>query len=239
MKMLVSVRSVDEARAAAAGGADFIDLKEPHDGALGALPLPVVSCVVEALRASPTRAHISATIGDGPWTVAQARERVQALAACGVDYVKVGVMPGDSALLNALGRCPQAVVPVFIVDHGLDPVLLARSLAGPFPAVMLDTADKLAGSLFDCLATDALQTFVERVQGAGKFAGLAGALRLHHVAALVRLAPDFAGFRSAVCVGSREATLDAGCLARLRETLRDAMRAEPQAAQAALPISAA
>ena len=37
-RLLVSVRSVDEALVAAAGGADFIDLKEPSQGALGGLP---------------------------------------------------------------------------------------------------------------------------------------------------------------------------------------------------------
>jgi hypothetical protein len=37
MKMLVSVRDIDEALAAAQAGADFIDLKDPAAGALGGL----------------------------------------------------------------------------------------------------------------------------------------------------------------------------------------------------------
>nr|WP_231497814.1 (5-formylfuran-3-yl)methyl phosphate synthase [Methylibium sp. T29-B] len=35
MRLLVSVRNVEEALAAAAAGVDFIDLKEPSAGALG------------------------------------------------------------------------------------------------------------------------------------------------------------------------------------------------------------
>ena len=36
-KLLVSVRDVSEAEAALAGGADWIDLKEPQAGSLGAV----------------------------------------------------------------------------------------------------------------------------------------------------------------------------------------------------------
>ncbi len=52
MRLLVSVRSVDEARLAAAAGADFIDLKEPSAGALGALPLATVRAVVGVARSA-------------------------------------------------------------------------------------------------------------------------------------------------------------------------------------------
>ena len=71
MRLLVSVRSIAEARLARDGGADFIDLKEPRDGALGGLPAPTISAIVEALD-DDARAHgtarlpISATIGDLP-----------------------------------------------------------------------------------------------------------------------------------------------------------------------------
>ena len=50
MKLLVSVRSVEEALLAAEGGADFIDLKEPGRGALGGLPVATIREIVAALR---------------------------------------------------------------------------------------------------------------------------------------------------------------------------------------------
>ena len=40
--LLASVRSVAEAELALAGGADVIDLKDPSQGALGALPLSLI-----------------------------------------------------------------------------------------------------------------------------------------------------------------------------------------------------
>ncbi|MBA3588975.1 (5-formylfuran-3-yl)methyl phosphate synthase [Methylibium sp.] len=229
MKLLVSVRSVDEALLAAKAGADFIDCKEPHAGALGALPLEILRTVVAAMHERYPGRPISATVGD---FAADARdpvlERVAATAACGVDYVKVGVLPGARLLLDALAQSGATVVPVFIADTGLNEALLARACEHDFPALMLDTADKARGSLFDVLDEAALQRFVLRVRAAGKQSGLAGALRRQHLPHLAALAPDFAGFRSAVCDGARTEALS---VPRLRE-----LRAALGASQADVPL---
>lgn len=224
-KMLVSVRNVAEALVAAGGGADFIDLKEPRAGALGGLPVATIAAVVAALRRSGSTLPVSATIGDLPMApLAPILAQVQAVAACGVDYVKVGIErgPDAAAVLRALAGCGHAVVPVFIADRGLDAadVHLACSLG--FPGLMVDTADKRAGSLFDVMDAAELRQFLQAVRAAGAMAGLAGALRLQHLPALRALAPDFAGFRSAVCDGDRSATLDPQRLQNLAEALHGA-----------------
>jgi len=223
-RLLASVRSVDEALRASESGADFIDLKEPGDGALGGLPLATIGAVVQALRQSGCALPISATIGDLPAApLAPVLQQVRAVAACGVDYVKVGVLrgPGDLALLQALAGCGAAVVPVFVADHGLDADALRLACGLGFPALMLDTADKAAGSLFDVMADAELRGFVHAVRQAGALAGLAGALRLQHLPQLQALAPDFAGFRSALCAGSRAGTLDPQRLQALARALRE------------------
>ena len=225
-RLLASVRSVDEALLAAASGADFIDLKEPGAGALGGLPLATIAGVVRALRQAGCGLPISATIGDLPAApLAPVLQQVRAVAACGVDYVKVGVArgPDAAALLQALAGCGAAVVPVFIADHGLDADALRGACGLGFPALMLDTADKAAGSLFDVVADAELRRFVNLVRQAGALAGLAGALRLQHVPQLRALAPDFAGFRSALCAGSRAGTLDPLRLQALALALRESM----------------
>lgn len=222
-KMLVSVRNVEEALVAAAGGADFIDLKEPLEGALGGLPPATIAAVVAALRRSGSGLPISATIGDLPMLpLAPVLARVHAVAACGVDYVKVGIerCPEAAALLDALAVCGQAVVPVFIADRGLDAGAVQRACNLGFPGLMVDTADKAAGSLFDVMTAAELRRFLQAVRASGAMAGLAGALRLQHLSALRELAPDFAGFRSAVCAGDRSAALDPQRLHSLAEALR-------------------
>ena len=211
LRLLVSVRSVDEALLAAAGGADFIDLKEPSAGALGGLPVDTICAIVAALREQGRGLPVSATIGDvGMADVPAILARVAEVGGCGVDYVKVGITrePGAAAVLAALARTPYAVVPVFIADRGLDAELIGRACALQFPGLMADTADKLAGSLFDAVRLPDLHQFVTQVRSAGALVGLAGALRRHDLPALKALAPDFAGFRTAVCAGDRRAALD-------------------------------
>ncbi len=218
MKLLVSVRSVEEALLAARGGADFIDLKEPGHGALGALPLPTICACVAALR--DYKLPISATIGDLPM---DARDdiaaRVHAVADCGVDIVKVGIERNAAAhdVLTMLAACGQPIVPVLIADRGLDAELVEHAVGLGFAGLMVDTADKLAGSLFDCVPVAVLRHFIDSARAASLMCGLAGALRTEDVPRLTALAPDFAGFRSAVCNGDRSGALDPQRLHALRQ----------------------
>lgn len=210
IRVLVSVRSVAEANLVATGGAHLIDLKEPGQGALGGLPLPVIHNILAALQAQGCRLPVSATIGDVPMeALDDILQRVQAVGACGVDYVKVGITrtPGAAAVLDALAGCGLPVVPVFIADQGVDSAQWQRALGQGFAGVMVDTADKRAGSLFEVMTDAQLGGLVAAARSAGVMVGLAGALRLAHVDRLAALAPDFAGFRSAVCDGDRSGAL--------------------------------
>lgn len=223
MRLLVSVRNLAEARVARAGGAGFIDLKEPRDGALGGLEVSTIRSIVQALKAAGGEVPVSATIGDRPMEDLRGiLAQVDAVGACGVDYVKVGIerRPQARAVVDALATCGHAVVPVFIAGEGIDLALVAHACRLGFPALMVDTADKRAGSLFDVVDAETLQRFVETVRAAGVWSGLAGALRLRHLQALVALAPDFAGFRSAVCAGDRTSSLDRGRLAGLVDAVQ-------------------
>jgi len=225
IRLLVSVRSVDEALLAARGGAHFIDLKEPDQGALGGLPVATIREIVAALRAHGHRQPVSATIGDVAMdALAEIAARAESVGACGVDYVKVGIEPGRNAerALQALADCGHAVVPVFIADRGLEPALIGHALTLRFAGVMADTADKRSGSLFDAVSRVALARFVSQARAARVMVGLAGALRHEHAQALSELAPDFAGFRGAVCAGDRSGALDAGRLRALRVALEGA-----------------
>ncbi|URI05885.1 (5-formylfuran-3-yl)methyl phosphate synthase [Aquincola tertiaricarbonis] len=227
LRLLVSVRTVEEAWQAAEGGADFIDLKEPRAGALGGLPEATLRAIVQSLRSGGSTLAISATIGDLPLTDLPAvMTRVHAVAACGVDIVKVGIprtADGAPAMaaLDALAACGHAIVPVFIADQGLDAAVVAHAAAlGPrLAGVMVDTQDKLAGSLFDAMPMADLRHFVHTLRAAGQLVGLAGALRLQHLPAVLSLAPDFAGFRSAVCAGDRRGALEVARVRALRQAL--------------------
>jgi uncharacterized protein (UPF0264 family) len=225
IRLLASVRDVGEALAAAAAGADFIDLKEPRAGALGGVLPARLRDIVAALRRAHPGLPVSATIGDhAAGALAQIEAGVAAVGECGVDYVKVGVVGGDpcarGVLLARLAAVPWPVVPVFIADRGLDFAAIEAACRLPFPALMADTEDKRAGSLFDCVSAATLARFVGCARRAGKLVGLSGALRPQHLPQLAALAPDFAGFRGALCDGARTDGLDPDKVRRLARALR-------------------
>ncbi len=61
MRLLVSVRSVEEVREALVGGAHIIDIKEPSRGALGAADADVIRAVAAEV---PPSIPVSVALGD-------------------------------------------------------------------------------------------------------------------------------------------------------------------------------
>lgn len=239
--LLVSVRDPAEALEAAAAGAQILDAKEPATGALGAVPEAVLRALVGALRAAGQPQPVSATVGDGPFDDAGLEARVRATAACGVRWVKVGAGPGEAGTVAALGRLQarmraeqaaaqaaghappwpawRGLVPVLLADAGLEDARLQAACQGGFPAVMLDTADKAAGSLAARRPHAELQAVLRALQAGGARAGLAGSLRAEDLGALRALGPDLLGVRGAACAGGRDGRLDPGRVAALRARL--------------------
>jgi uncharacterized protein (UPF0264 family) len=221
IRLLTSVRDLDEAREAAAAGADFIDLKEPNAGALGALPAVRILAIVRELRTTYPGLPISATIGDlQPGDDAAIAYHAAVIGQCGVDYVKAGVSPGPGArdTLTRMRALPWNMVPVLLCDDGMDLTLVEHACELRFSAVMADTARKTA-SLFRGVSLALLDSMVQIAHAHDVMVGLAGALRLEHLARLRALGPDFAGFRSALCDGPRTGKLDGARVRALREQL--------------------
>lgn len=232
IRMLASVRDLDEARIVFDAGVDLIDLKQPADGALGALPPDVISEVVGFVAG---RTLTSATAGNIEPDAEAVQAAMQSIAATGVDYVKAGLFPAawqqggrDYAAVRA---CLGGLVPL----HGARRIaVMFADLAPPlelvdavadagFDGVMVDTALKTGHSLPDVAGSDWLAAFVERARARGLLCGLAGSLRVGHIAPLARLAPDYLGFRGALCAGqARAQALDARAVFAVRQALADA-----------------
>lgn len=231
-RLLTSVRNLSEAREAAAAGADFIDLKEPRAGALGALPPARVERIVNALRETWPRLPISATIGDlAPGDDAAIEFNANRIGRCGVDFVKAGVCarPHARETLACMRSLRWNMVPVLLADDGLDLALVEYACQLGFSAVMVDTARKQQGSLFDRVPLDVLDAMVRIAHDRGVMAGLAGSLRIEHVARVHALAPDFAGFRGALCDDSRTGRLKAARVCAVRAALSGTAQDKPAA----------
>jgi (5-formylfuran-3-yl)methyl phosphate synthase len=228
MKLLVSVVDAGEARAAAAAGADIVDVKNPAEGSLGA-PAPAVIAGVRA--AVPARVPVSAAIGDMPNLPGTAALAALGAAASGAAFVKVGLW-GVSTEDDAIGllRAVRDAVPGTVVVAAayadarrvapapLAPERLPRvARAAGVGACLLDTAVKDGRGLLEWLAPDALAALVAEAHDADLQVALAGALRAEDLPVIRDTGADIAGVRSAACHdGRRAGRLDAERVRALR-----------------------
>lgn len=216
--LLASVTGGQEAELAIAHGADIIDLKDPAKGALGALEPFLVR---EAVKTIAGRRPASAVIGDLPMEPGVITAAVETMAATGVDYVKVGLFAGSKreaciAALAGLARRTK-IVGVMFIDCEPRQELIGLMAESGFAGAMMDTARKDGGRLLDHADAVAIGDFVRVCRSHGLFTGLAGSLEAADVPRLLLLAPDYLGFRSALCDRhDRRAGLDPAALNRIR-----------------------
>ncbi len=161
-------------------GADVIDLKDPRRGALGAVPLDIAR---EALAAIARRRETSAALGDPPYDEPQLIAGARAVAAMGVDYVKLAV---DGPTLDRLGDSLQrlarevSLVGMMFADEAPDFALLAKLAELGFKGAMLDTRDKTRGRLTRssrCRAAQRILLAVPRAPPHLRLGGLARSAR--------------------------------------------------------------
>lgn len=222
-QMLASVVSAHEADIVLSTGVEIVDLKNPAEGALGALPLEVVRTVVDMVG---HRAMVSATIGDQPMEPTLLVNKTKEMLNTGVDVVKIGFF-GESAhesCLQALQEVAEQgakLIAVLFADMSPDLTLLNKINAAGFYGVMLDTAKKDGRHLLDHYPLEMLKEFVVKAHSLGLQTGLAGALAKDHVQVLLDIKPSYLGFRSALCNQSkRTATLNPGQVSELVKLMR-------------------
>ncbi|MSR13471.1 MAG: hypothetical protein EXR86_02705 [Gammaproteobacteria bacterium] len=220
--LLASVRTLREASIAVDAGCDWLDLKEPRTGALGALPR---ACIARIVARFHGQLPISATIGDCWDRPKLIPARVAALTSTGVDYLKVGLFVDqistelECALRAAIAIMPRLIAVCF-VEAVPRPRDVARLATFGFVGVMLDTADKVGGALPTRVPATALQQFVGAAREHRLLVGLAGSLRTRDVAELLPLGADYLGFRGALCQGQlRTAALAPEAIRTIRRLL--------------------
>jgi len=218
--LLTSVTTCEEAAMALAAGADLIDLKDPTRGALGALPQERIHVILDSLDGHPA----SATIGDLPLHRHTIAEAVRKVGQTGVDFVKIGFFPGDNLdeTLDTLQSLTHdhSLIAVLFADYMIALPLIDTLARIGFKGVMLDTAGKGRGSLTQLKPLNFLERFVATAKDCGLVTGLAGSLRHQDIPLLLPLAPDYLGFRGALCrKNERTAELDPTRLARIRQAI--------------------
>jgi uncharacterized protein (UPF0264 family) len=232
MRLLVSPMNIEEARAALAGGADIIDVKNPKEGSLGANFPWAIRAVADLARGA---APVSATIGDLPFKPGTASLAALGAAVSGAEYVKAGLLGAKDRgqaveMMEGIVRAvkdydpKKRVVASGYSDHlragCLSPLLLpdAAAAAGA-DVVMVDTAVKDGRPTFDFMSEADLEQFISRGHAAGLQVAIAGSIGFAHMDLLRLLQPDIVGVRGIVCGGDRRSAVRAELVVQVKRAL--------------------
>ena len=214
MKVLISIRSLEELVPAIEGGADIIDLKNPNEGSLGAS----FPWLIKKIRNYSDNFTLSVAIGDMPNLPGTAALASAGAAIYGVNIIKVGLYGPRTfnegvkllkSVVNATKDVNQDILVVgagyadFKSFNGIDSIDIPTicNLAGADIA-MLDTYSKNGQKLFNFIDSEKLSKFVNKTHENDLLAALAGSLELQDIKKINELGADIIGFRGAACSGS-------------------------------------
>ena len=232
MKLLVSPINTEEAKAAANGGADIIDVKNPKEGSLGANFPWVIRSVKEAVNSIRP---ISATIGDMNYKPGTASLAALGAAVAGAEYVKVGLYDIQTRE-QALDMAEHVVKSVKdydptrkVVISGYSdykrinsiPVSELPSVCAECGAdvVMMDTGIKDGRSTFEFMTNDELSSFVSSAKDLGLQTAIAGTIKFEDMDALNQIGPDIIGIRGCVCGGDRTSSIQQSLVEELKSIM--------------------
>lgn len=226
-KLLVSVRSGAEAQAALFGGADWLDIKEPQHGPLGAALPQVCADVISSVRGNRP---VSVALGELMNEPSPPPDNVR-LAKCGLSDASCdwkrhwlrwrGALPTNcGAVLVAYADGATVAAPTLndVLDFAID--------VRP-DAFLFDTAVKDGRTLLDHLSATHLGELVNQLHTWQVPVALAGSLRAEQIEQLLPLAPDWIAVRGAACRGGRKGRVSSqlvGELARLIQSCRQNRR---------------
>ncbi|MDA9718768.1 DUF447 family protein [Betaproteobacteria bacterium] len=222
IKLLVSIRSIEEVKVVDGLNIDIIDLKEPKNGPIGMLDYIDIKKIVLALRDNNFCGKISTTfeLNDGPLSRNDIA-KIEDLGSVGLDYIKVGVSADGNNWANltkfteSLSQIKNRVLEsklilvLMITDkHSFKFVKnISPRLVRKFSGIMIDTLDKESGSVFDVANFAELST-VKKFALENKIDfGIAGSLDISHTSLINQLQPNWAGYRGGVCLKKRSGPL--------------------------------
>jgi uncharacterized protein (UPF0264 family) len=208
--LLVSVRSAFEARAATAGGAAIIDVKEPLHGPLGRASAEVWG---EVIAAAAQRLPVSVALGElGEW-LDSGRLELNSWPISRISYGKLGLADARPnwreqwrqvrERISALGTPAPEWVGVLYADWQRaraphpDDVIAEALQIDECRGVLIDTWDKSHPSPVDRTWKD----ITDRIRAGGRFLALAGQIDVQTIERLAALEPDIIAVRGAACSG--------------------------------------
>ena len=219
--LLVSIRSVAEARLLGNQPLDIVDLKEPAKGSLGRLSPRIVHKILQQL---PGGSCISLSLGElSQYTPAA----MNAFPLESFNFLKIGLafMASQRDWRGIWQQCSEQLpahvkrVAVAYVDYqqcDAPPIqhVIATAVDLECSAVLLDTYNKSNGNLFRHICADRLQQIVTQVQSMDMLGVVAGSISIGDLPQTIAVGPDFVGVRGAICRQDRAGAVDKAKLTR-------------------------
>ena len=238
MKLLVSPKDIEEAKAVIRGNADFIDVKNPKEGSLGANFPWVIRAIKELVeRECGNGMKMSATIGDFDYKPGTASLAALGAASAGADYIKVGLFKIKTReeaidLLTGVVKAVKGydptkkVVCAFYSDYkrinSISPFEITEiGKEVDIDVAMVDTGIKDGRSTLEFLSKDELTAFVFESKALGLDTALAGSITFEDLPAIKAINPDILGVRGIVCGGDRAAQVKAELVIELRRQVAE------------------
>ena len=202
-KILTSIKSLSEIRLVLKKGVDVIDFKDPSNGSLGALTIKQISFFLKSI---PSNQLTSSTIGDIE-DIKTIRERVVMLSKTNINFIKIGFFFDYTKIkilknLKKLAK-NKKIIAVLFADNKPNLNLIREIKKIQFDGILIDTKNKKNGNLRNYLSTKKLRNFIKVSKEQNLSIGLAGSLNIKDIDPLIRLKPDYLGFRGALCMAKK------------------------------------
>tara|TARA_X000000368_G_scaffold166697_1_gene131515 strand:+ start:701 stop:1393 length:693 start_codon:yes stop_codon:yes gene_type:complete len=196
-KVLGSIKDLSEAKLLLKTDIDIIDLKDPSNGALGRLSNDDINNIVEYVA---NKKLTSSTIGDLPNNIEIIKKNVDEISSTNVNFIKIGVYKKEYIKTLCDIKSCKKLIAVFFADIFLPSSKDINKLKNSsFSGVMIDTSNKKSGNLLDHVSYSDINDFLKIAKNFNLLTGVAGSINETHVNELIKLNPDYMGFRGALC----------------------------------------
>ncbi len=213
-KLLVSVRNAAEANLARSHGVDWIDLKNPDAGSLGAASLSEAASVAQVLNGFSNRSAAVGELRDNPLKPAESLAQLFPILKVGLSGLVHNPSWRDELrqFSERLKSYPTQLVPVIYADHVLSnapPPQAVLSIATELGCqlTLIDTYTKDGRRLFDWLSPKSIAATVEAARQTNIRIVVAGSLTLEDLPYLLELPIAAIAIRGAVCAQDRRSSL--------------------------------
>ncbi|MDB2461492.1 (5-formylfuran-3-yl)methyl phosphate synthase [Gammaproteobacteria bacterium] len=196
-KILASIKDLSEAKILINTDIDIIDLKDPSNGALGRLKTNDIEIIVNFIA---KKKLTSSTVGDLPNDEELISKNVKEVSSTNVDFIKIGVYENSYIKTLCNMKSCKKLIAVFFADKFLPTENEILDLKeSDFSGIMLDTSNKKSGNLFNHVTYSQINNFLAIAKSMSLLTGIAGSINKTHIDDIIKLNPNYMGFRGALC----------------------------------------